>query len=290
MLHQRQLVLPLAGQLGRSQLLDIESLQQRDQIKCLARRPQILAITHHVALVDQSFDDLRAGRWGAEALSHHRCTQIVVFDQLARALHCRQQCCFGVARGRAGRECDRLHISRFDTLALLDLRQRPLFLHGLASVDRKPARLDQHFALGLESVAFDFGDARCHEIFGRREEDRQETLDDQVVQLRFDFRQVIRRLQGRDDGKVIGNLGVVEHSLVRLHPPLLDNLFGELAIRRSATERVHRLANDRDIVFGQCARISPRVGQHFVPLVQRLCDRQCRLRGESKFRVRFPLQ
>ena len=103
---------------------------------------------------------------------------------------------------------------------------------SLTAIDREPARIDQHLALGLERFALDARDARGDQRLGGRIEDRQEALDDHVVELLLGFGQVLGRLQRRNDREVVGNLGVVENSLVRQRPVARQNLVRERRIAR----------------------------------------------------------
>ena len=57
------------------------------------------------------------------------------------------------------------------------------------------------------------GDARGDLVFRAGEKHRHEAAHHQVVHLLLGLAQAAGRLQGGDDGKVIADLGVVEHPL-----------------------------------------------------------------------------
>src|SRR5436853_458948 len=84
----------------------------------------------------------------------------------------------------------------------------------------RPSRVLQDAPLGLELMLLHPGDARRLQILGSRVEHGQEAAHHHVVELLLGFVQVLRRLQGRNDGEVIRNLGVVEDALVRFGPAL----------------------------------------------------------------------
>jgi hypothetical protein len=64
----------------------------------------------------------------------------------------------------------------------------------LLAVHGEPARRHQHLALGLEGFLLDARDARGDVVFGRRIEDGEEALGDQVVDLLFRLGQALRRV------------------------------------------------------------------------------------------------
>ncbi len=101
-LDQLQLVFPLSGKLGRGELDQMQHVQREEQRKGLRRRHQLATVPSDVFLADQAFDDGGARRRRPEPLRLHRGAQLVVLDQLARALHRREQRRFRVARRRLG--------------------------------------------------------------------------------------------------------------------------------------------------------------------------------------------
>ena len=183
-----------------------------------------------------------------------------------------------------------------DQLAGLDRHEVGVVFLRLAAVDREPAGLDHHLAVGLETVAGGDADTSRHHELRRRVEHREEALDDHVIELGLGLGQALGRKQGRDDCKVVGDLGVVEDALVRLDEALADRL---LRMRRERMQRprqvfardhLHRLLDHRHIVFGQVLAVGSRVGQHLVLFVQRLGDRQGGLGREAEARIGFALQ
>jgi hypothetical protein len=104
-----------------------------------------------------------------------------------------------------------------------------------------------------------------------------------------------------NDGEVVGNLGVVEDALVRDDPVARQNLVRE---RREpgqqrfvvpfadtlAGQHLERVLHRTEIVLGQRARVGPRIGQHLVLFVQRLCQPQGGFCRKAEAAVRFALQ
>ena len=292
MFHLRQLVFPFAGQLGLGQFFHAQAAQQRHQLEGLGRGHQFAAVAQHVLLGDQAFDDGRTRGRCAQALFLHRLAQLVVLDQLARAFHGAQQRGLGVARRRAGfqslglnlrgqRLLARLH--RHQVLALVAVLGIGHFVGGFLAVDGEPARLDQHLALGLEMVCSracqrvccaaprggrallgaalrcgihaDRADAGCHHVLGAGEEHRHEAAHHQVVQLLLGVGEALRRLQRRDDGKVVADLAVVKHALAGPHIAFLEGRLGKRLQVAHAAVGQHRkgLLHGRQIVFRQRA-------------------------------------
>ncbi len=307
LLHLRELVLPVAGQLGRGQLLHAQAAQQRHQLEGLGGGDQLAALAQQVLLGEQAFDDGRARGRRAQALLGHGLAQLVVVDQLARAFHRRQQRRFGVARRRLGLQGLDVGVLGADQLARLHRHEHRaagarlgVLVGGFLAVDGLPARLDQHLAVGLERVGpgrrLDGGDPRRDLEFGRREEHRQEALDDQVVELGLGLGQAARRLQRRDDGEVVRHLAVVEDPLGRLDValPQRGGRMRRQRLQRAgqvlAGEHLGGLLRHAQVVLGQVARVGTRVGQHLVLLIQRLRQAQRGLGGEAEARVGLALQ
>ena len=302
LLDTTELPFPVAGQFRLGQFLDAEAVQQRHQVEGLGRRDQFTAFAQHVLLADQVFDDLGARCRGAEAAAGHRRLQFLVVDHLAGAFHGRQQGGFRIARrrfGGAGLDRDFLGL---DLFVLVD-RDQVAFVAALAflAMHGKPARIDQDLAFGLERMAFDAGDTGGHQVFGGREEHRQEAADDEVVQFLLGFVEVLRRLRRGDDGEVIAHLRVIEDALVRQHPVARQDLVRKRRVASEqdfvvtlagtfAGEHAHRFLDRGEVVLGQTARIGPRVSQHLVLFVERLGQAERRFGREPETGVGLALQ
>ena len=259
LLHLGELVFPVAGEFGLGQVFDRQAAQQRHQLKGLGRGAQLAAFAQDVLLGDQAFDHLRAGGRRAQALLGHGLAQLVVVDQLARAFHRAEQGGLGVARRRLGLQRVDADMLVGHLLAGLHRHQVGVFVLRFLAVDRQPARVDQHLAVGLEVVALDDGDAGGDHELGRRIEHRDEALDDHVVELGLDLGQALGRLQRGDDGEVVRHLGVVEHALGGLDVALfqaLARVLGQLAQRARqvfAGDHLEGLLDRGHVVLGQRA-------------------------------------
>ena len=166
------------------------------------------------------------------------------------------------------------------------------FVLRLLAVDGQPARPHQHFAFGLEAVAGADGNARGHLVFGAREKDRHETPHHQVVDLLFGLAQAVRWLQRGDDGEVVAYLAVIEDAFAGFDVVALEcgGRVGGQVLHRARSQHFEGLAHHRHIVFGQRARVGPRVGQRLVAFVQALGDRQRGLGAETEPAVGLALQ
>ena len=255
-----------------------------------------------ILFAEQVFDDLRAGGRRAETAAGHRGLEFFVVDHLTRAFHRREQRRFAVAGGRTGRRGGELDVVGAHAFAGFDRDEVALVaVLAFAAVYRQPARVHQHLAFGLERLAFDAGDARGDEVFGRWVEDREEALDDHVVELLLGLGKVLGRLQRRDDGEVVGDLGVVEDPLVGDDPLASQDLVRKGRVARKdgfvvplagafASEHAQGVLDRAEVVFGQGAGVGPRVGQDLVFFVQRLGEAQCGLGREAEAAVGLALQ
>ena len=81
---------------------------------------------------------------------------------------------------------------------------------------------------------------------------------------------MLRTHERRDDREVIGDLGVVEDTAIRLHPFPLQDLARKSAIGVAVSERFHRRIDRLQIIFGQCARVGARIRERLVLFVERL--------------------
>ena len=91
LLHLRQLVFPLAGQLGFGQLFHAQAAQQRHQLEGFGGRNQLAAFAQHVFFGDQALNRRGAGGWRAQAFFLHGFAQLVVVNRFAGAFHRAQQ-------------------------------------------------------------------------------------------------------------------------------------------------------------------------------------------------------
>ena len=190
----------------------------------VAMRSRRLALD--VALEDEAVDDGGAGGGCAEAFLAHGLAEFLVIDHLAGAFH-------------RGEERGFVEAGRGLGLALLDLdgidagslsggdgdEGFALAFH-LAAIDFEPAGFDDDLALGLEFLGLDGGDAGRELELGRGEEDGDEAAGDHVVNLRLHLIELLGGDAGGDDGKVIGDLGVIEDALVGVDPAVLEGLRG----------------------------------------------------------------
>ena len=303
--HLRQLVLPLAGQVSARQLFDFQAAQQRHQLHRFGGGDDFAAFAQHVFFGQQALDGGRARGGRAQAFFLHRLAHGFVFNLLAGAFHRAQQRGFGVARRRLGferfgidfagqRALARLHRHQVLTLvAFFGIRH---FTGNFFAVNRQPSRLDQHLAFGLEMLGltrlFDLADARRHQIFGAGEEHRHKAAHHQVVELLLGFGQLAGRLQRRDDGKVVGDFGVVKNAFVRLDIAAAQcRLRVRCQVRHAACgQHLKGLLGHGHVVFRQGARVGARIGQRFVALVQSLRQRQRGFGGKAKLAVGLALQ
>ena len=163
---------------------------------------------------------------------------------------------------------------------------------GLFAVDGQPAWLDQDFAFGFKAVACSRADAGGHHVLGAGEKHRHKATHHQVVKLLFGIRQARRGLQGRNDRKVIADLGVVENTPRRLDIAVVERCEGmrRQMLHAAVGQHVEGVLGHGQVVFGQSARIGTRVGEGFVALIQRLRQRQSGFGREAKLAVGLTLK
>ena len=160
------------------------------------------------------------------------------------------------------------------------------------AVNGQPTGLDQDLAFGFETVSCRRADARGHHVLGAWEKHRHEAAHHQVIQLLLRIRQARRGLQGRNDRKVIADLGIVKNTLRGLDIAVVERREGMRCqmLHAAVGQHVEGVLGHRQIIFGQCTRIGTRVGKGLVALVQRLRQRQGGFGREAEFTVGFALQ
>ena len=243
-----------------------------------------------VVFVNQAFDDRGTCRGGSQTLRLHCHAQLVVLEELACPLHCREQRRLGVARRRLGLTRVRAHFAHADFLVLRDRRQVLVVLAAGTAVHREPARVQQYFAFGFKVMLAHARDARGLQVLRGRVEHGKESPYDHVVELVLGFVQLLGRLQGGDDGEVIRDPAVVEYALVRPHPALLQDVPRKGGKRPFGAERLERSLHRADVILGQRPRIGSGIGENFVSLVQRLGERQSHPGGKAKTGIGLALQ
>ena len=265
-------------------------LQREHQGERLGRGNEFATVAMHVFLADQSFDDGRAGGRRAQALLIHRGAQLFVFDEFAGAFHGRQQGSLTVARRRLGLVGARLDRIGRDRFAGRYGRQGLILGGQVAAVNGQPAGIDQHLAVGAELLAFHRGNAGGLQELSRRMKHGQKTLDHKIVEFLFGIRQRLGRLQGRNDGEVVGDLAVVENPLVGFNPTVLEHILGVHHVGIAVGKHFHRLLDRADVVLRQGPRVGTRIGEHLVLFIQGLGDRQGVAGREPEATVGFALQ
>jgi len=226
-LHLVQLGFPVAGHGGRAEGLDIHFLAELDQAQAFAGHVEVPAFTGDVFLAQQALDGGGAGGRSAEPAFGHGFTQLIVVDQFARAFHGGEQRGLGVAGRGLGGFIFHFHAIRLGVFALFDGDQLIFGRRdsGDPAIDGQPTGMRQSLAVGQENIRAvvmvdlrePFGDFK----FSLGEKDRDEALDHHVVELGFGIGE-LGDAAGWNDGKVIGDLGVVEDAFVELDPVVLQ--------------------------------------------------------------------
>jgi hypothetical protein len=112
---------------------------------------------------------------------------------------------------------------------------------------------------------------------------------DHVVDLQFELVELRGRNSGRDDGVVVGDFCVVEHSPVQTDPAGIECMAG-VARKVVDLEAGHDFPDIRQVVIRQISGVGARVGEHLVPLVERLRQRQRGLGRKTKLAIGLALQ
>ncbi len=264
MLHLRQLVFPLAGELGLGEFFHAQTAQQRHELEGLGRGDDLAAFAQHVLFGQQAFDDGRARGRGAQAFFLHRFAQLVVVHQLARTFHGAQQRGFAVAGGGLGLQAFGFHrfgahglafAHRHQVLPLVALFGVHHVFGGFLAIHSHPARLHEHLAFGLEVVVHHRRDAGRDHEFSRREKHRQKTPHHQVVELLLGLAQAAGRLQRGNDGEVVRHLAVVEDAFARADIAAVERGLGvrRQVLHAAAGQHIEGLLHGGQVVLGQGA-------------------------------------
>ena len=228
-LHLAELVLPFAGEFGLGERFGFEAAEEGDEGESFGGDDEVAALADEVALEDEALDDLRPGGRGAEAALAHGFAEFLVVDELAGAFHGGEERAFVEAGGRFGDVLFHLHGLGPRALAFGHGDDGFVVLAvalGLLAIDGEPAGIDDDFAVGLELLADDGGDARGDLELRGRVKDGDEAAGDEVVDLGFGFAQPAGHGAGGDDGKVIADFGVVEDAFVRVDVAFAQRFVG----------------------------------------------------------------
>ena len=205
---------------------------------------QILALATDVVALEEGLDDAGTGGWSADSVLLQCCTKFFVFYEFTGCLHRTQQGCLGIIlrwRGPFLRQ-GRLMFSRF---AFCEGWEGSFFYHFLLGavsrvcvsvgvicivvigilrilgIDYSPARFENLLTAYLELYLLRFGSVFVDDFaqygggreFTVRIEHADESLGDEIIDIRLHIGESGWRNSGWDDGVVIGYLAVIEYLL-----------------------------------------------------------------------------
>ena len=285
--HLSELGFPVSGHRGRSERLDVHFLEKVNEAHALAGGDELAAVTGDVFLANETFDGRSAGGGCAESAFGHCFAELVVVDELSGSFHRGEESRLGVAGGRIGFLFLHRDLDGFGVFAFLDGAEL-VFASGdagLATVDGEPAGSDEDFTVGAEGVLFgtviDGGEALGDLELGMREEDGEEALHDHVVELGNGLVDS-DNAAGRDDREVIGDLRIIEDTLLKLQAVVVEGVLGPVGEIGSGTgELGHDFLHVGHVVLGKVTRIGSRIGDHLVPLIKSLGEPEGILGGEG---------
>ena len=302
MLDLRQMSLDLAGELRRSQSVDVNPLEGVDQADALHGGAQSLAEPHRVALGDQVLDDVGPGGGSAESLLVEGRRQLLVLEPLARVLHQGEQprlADAGGGLGLVGIGLDGAGPNLHATGGVLSLpqgRQGLVFSIGAVGEDASPAGLHQGAASRAEPLARDLGDALDALPEGGRMEGAEETPQHQIVESAVVAPQLpSRQKPGGDDREVVRDAGVVEDAIAVLEPGLQElagegRELGGRGVGAGGRVAVEHLIHRLPIVAGQAAGVGAGIGEQLVDLVAALGCSQRAAGGPAEASVGIALE
>ena len=201
-----------------------------DQGHPLAGGGEIAAVAQDVAVAEESLDDGGARGGSAETPLAHRLAELLILDKLARSFHGAEQGRFVEAGGWTG-----LGLVNLDGIGACTLKLGRgagdgnqhlgvVITRGLLTVDGEPTGIGQDFPLALERLSLDAGDAGGDIKASGGVEDRDEALGDHQEKLCLHLVESGGGSPGRDDGMVVGDLGVVEDLAGFDHPILFQSM------------------------------------------------------------------
>src|ERR1700730_8215559 len=209
--HALELVLPFSGHFGRAKLRNTNAAQQYDERRAFRGRNQFAPLSNNIILRNQTLDDRGPRRRRAETFFAHRFAELFVFPQLPRAFHGGEKGRFIETRWRSRLALFNFKIDNFGRLVRRNRDQCFATVlarsRSFATVKRQPARILDNFAFGLERVFLDPRNSRRDFKLRRRKKDGDKAAHDHVVNLLLHFIEAVRRGAGRNNSKVIGNLG-----------------------------------------------------------------------------------
>ena len=146
----------------------------------------------YVSVEDEAFDDLRAGRRGAESTLAHGLAEFFVINQLSCPLHRGKERGFVESGGWLGLVF--LDFQGFGLGALV-LGDRDdslvIFAGGLLAINGQPTGLDEDFSIRFEGFSLHASDAGSNFKLRSGIKDRNEAAGDHVVNFQL---KIIERL------------------------------------------------------------------------------------------------
>ena len=267
-----------------------------DQMDSLRGGLQHLAFAHDIAALQQHLNDGGARGGRAQAGLLHGVRQFLLVERLARGFHGREQRALRESLGRTGLLLQGLHVHHGLRLALRQARrQRGRFRCALLAALRDHVqRLPTHLLHGRSGGVI----VIRHAGIGNRRDDgghrpdvivmprAEQAAADQIVDLALIGREIAGLHGRRDDGVVIGHLGIVDEAAAQ------RTLAG--ALRQQRVVRLldgpHHGRQGVRHVLRKVAAIGARIADQLAALIERLRGFQGLLRAEAIKAIGMPLQ
>ena len=164
-----------------------------------------------------------------------------------------------------------------------------LFVLDLLAIDGLPSWIGENLALALERLPLHARDAGGDIEAGGWVENSDKALRDHLEELGLDLIESGRRGTGRDNGVVIGYLGVVEDFAGLDHPIILECRLGVPA-QLLVLEGLKGCFHSRHSILGKVAGIGARIGQHLVVLVETLSQLKGPFGAEAEATIGLSLE
>ena len=177
-----ELELPFSGHFRRGERLDTETAKQGDECEPFGSGDNVAALADYVSVEDETFDDLRAGRRGAQSTLAHSLAEFFVINQLSSPFHRGKERGFVESGGWLCLVFFDLQSLGLSALILGDRDDGLVILaSGLLAINGKPTGLDENFSIRFESFSLHAGDAGGDFKLRSGIKDRNEAAGDHVV-------------------------------------------------------------------------------------------------------------
>ena len=227
---------------------------------------------------------MRSGRGSPKPALAHSLAEFLVINELSSPFHSGKEGGFIETGGWLGLVFLDFQAFGPGSLVLGDRDDGLVILaSSLFAINGEPTRLDENFSIRFEGFPLHSGDTGGDFKLRSGIKHRNKTAGDHVVNFQLKIIERLGRNASRDDGMVVGDLGVIENTAIEIHPTRLESL-ASVCSEVVDLEFAHHIFHIRQIVLRHVTRVGTWIGEDFVFFVEGLGDLERALGTETETR------